>query len=156
MKPLAPSIEKKIQNLARRLGEFREESGTKRFPPRKVWDEAITLCALAPLSLVAEGLGVSSNGLRNHVKRANRIKTKASSQSRFLEITNVPASIPIPSSVAARPVHPWSEFSRGVELTRCDGSLLRIADLKAHELDLRTLIQGFMTSAVSSPGGTRR
>ena len=156
MKPLDPLIEKKIQDLARRLGKFREESGANRFPPRKIWDEAITLCALAPLSLVAEGIGVSSNGLRNHVKRANPIKPKATSQSRFLEIRNVPASVPIPSSAAARPVRLWSESNRGVELTRSDGSLLRIADLKAHELDLRTLIQGFMTSAESSTGGASR
>ena len=153
MKPLDPAIEKKIQDLSRRLGKFREESGYKRFPSRKIWDEAITLCALAPLSLVAEGIGVSNSGLRNHVKKASRIKTKALAQSRFLEIRNVPTGVPIPSSAKARPVRLWSESNRGVELMRSDGSLLRIADLMAHELDLRTLIQGFMTSAGSSPGG---
>jgi hypothetical protein len=132
-------IKAKLQNLSRRLCEFRRMEGARRRPPQELWDEAVALCAQATVPQVATGIGVSASGLRIQHKRARiQPNAKGLSQQRFFEVQSL---------AVERPICPVADLDRGVELSRNDGSRMKITDLGAHGLDLRTMIQGFMASA---------
>lgn len=151
MKPLERSIEVRIEDLARRLRDLRKRSGASCHPTQEIWEEAVELCGVAPLSRVAQGIGVSGNGLRN--RRKGTTQTKATPPSRFLEVRDLVASVPRVSPAVGRPCALGPEALGGIELSRRDGAVLRVSDLQAHGLDLGSLIQGFLSWSPSLSGG---
>ena len=89
MKPLLDSrIDGRIQELSQRLSDYRKKRGAGCRPSREIWDKAIALCEQAPLVRVADGIGVSSNGLRNRKKAERRLANNviAPRQPQFLEV----------------------------------------------------------------------
>jgi hypothetical protein len=152
---LDPMIEAKIQELSRRLGDHRKKYGSGCHPPREIWDKAIALCEQAPLVRVAEGVGVSPNGLRNR-KKTEGCPVKKGTESRqpqFLEVRSLETISLPPPTIPSRVPLSRAESSRQVELQRSDGSCLRITDLSAHGLNLGALIEGFMASKSFPMGG---
>ena len=153
LKPLEPLIEGKIQRLAIRLQDLRKRLGAKQHPSEEIWKEAVELCEVAPLSRVAEGIGVSNNGLRNQRKRNPEGNTPRPSH--FLEVQSLASSLPVLSPAMVRPSVLGSELVRGIEIFREDGALLRIVDLQAHGIELHGLIREFLTSDLFATGGGR-
>lgn len=158
MKPILNSLTQgKIQALSRRLVEHRRWRGAGCHPTPGIWEEAVSLCEEAPLSQVARGIGVSPNGLRNWKKRARPLAKKVPEPRplQFLEVRGLAAAVPVPPTAPrSRVPFQGAEGSRQVELTRDDGSRLRIADPGAHGVDLRVLIHGFLSlpgTSASSP-----
>jgi hypothetical protein len=157
--PLDSRIEARIQELSRRLSDHRKRHGSECHPSREIWDTAIALCERAPVSRVAEGIGVSQNGLRIQKMKAERRpanKVAVSRQPHFFEVRGVETtgSLPLPAT-PSQVLSSGAESSRQVELQRGDGSRLKIADIGAHGLDVRALIQGFMTSLPTLMQGGR-
>lgn len=156
--PLNLKIRGQLEDLSRVLGEYRKKHGTGCNLSRDIWDQAIALCEYASVAQVAQGIGVSSTGLRQQ-QRASRRGPKSVSkprEPRFLEI-GLDMTMPFRSpSVPSGEVLKGAEGLRYVELQRTDGSCLRISDLNAHGLDLLALIHGFMGPVPSTiQGGLR-
>jgi hypothetical protein len=155
---LNPLIESKCLELARRLSDYRKKQGLGCHPPQEIWDDAVGLCEHAPLASVAAWVGVSPSGLRirSKAKQGQVKNVSAPGRPKFLEVSSLKMTQSIPlSATPLRPRLLGAESSRQIELQRSDGSSLRIADLHAHGLDLRAVIEGFIAAARPVQGACR-
>jgi hypothetical protein len=156
MKPVLNAVTaENLETLSKLMSEYRKEHGAKCRPSRELWRKAIDLCEQAPLVRVAESLGVSLGSLRVRRTRGQlRVEEKIQPrQDPFFEMRGLELGTTLltPASIQARPLQ-GTLLSRQVKFTREDGSSLRISDLAAHGLDLRALIQGFMTPGMMEGG----
>jgi hypothetical protein len=151
-KNIQASVEARIRELGQELAAFRRmQGGPSCHPPTKIWDEAIALCRVAPLSAVASGISVSPQGLRNRIKLA-----KESSKGpvvAFMEISPAALSMSVKPPLSSVPQtiqeQSLSRSSRPpitpvIELERRDGLKLRLIDFPQQEISLASLLTQFM------------
>lgn len=115
--------EHELAQVAQRFDHWRHNRPTPRPRiPQSLWDQAVALSAVLPVSHVAKRLRLSTNDLKKHcaVKPAVQAAEATLTALGFVEVTAASAW-PIPT--------PRTE----IELQRADGARLRI---HAHELPL--------------------
>ena len=123
MKTIPPAqAEDQLTDVANRFDEWRQTRTTRAaLIPQHLWEQAIALTALFPLTRVARRLRVSGGELKkrcaaHHAARASA-SAPASTALGFVEVTATPVW-----------PHPTEEIE--IELHRADGTRLRI---HAHE-----------------------
>jgi hypothetical protein len=115
--------EHQLAQLAQRLDHWRRCRTTPRSRiPQPLWDQAVSLAAVLPVSRVAKRLRLSTNDLKKRCA-AKPAARSAEAPPAALGFVEVPAAAvwPIPTP------------STEIELQRADGARLRI---HAHELQL--------------------
>jgi hypothetical protein len=100
--------------------------------PQPLWDQAVSLTALLPVSRVAKRLGLSTHDLKKHCA-ATPVARSAASLSAALGFVEVTTTSPWP------PLTPRTE----IDLQRADGARLR---MHAHELPyaITVLVRTFL------------
>ncbi len=128
--------EHELAQLAQRFDHWRHSRPTPRPRiPQSLWDQAVSLTAVLPVSRVAKRLRLSTNDLKQHcaAKSPMHAAEAASAAVGFVEVTAASAwPIPLPSTE--------------IELQRVDGARLRI---HVHELQLpiTALVRTFLETA---------
>jgi hypothetical protein len=159
------STESRIENLRKKLAALRRaQGGRKSHPSEEIWSEAVELCRKTPLGIVASGIGVSEQGLRNRLKeqskkarkRSKNAPQKETGRASFMEIAPDALSVargmaPVLRDVAPQQVRgqihqllaspPAPSATSMIELERRDGLKLR---LQLSSQSLAHLLSQFM------------
>jgi hypothetical protein len=133
MKTIAPAqAEQQLTHVADLFDEWRQSRTTRAAPiPEYLWEQAITLTTMFPITRVATRLRVSGGELKKRCAAYHAARsTSASTALGFVEVT-------------ATPVWPHPTERTEIELHRADGTRLRI---HAHEpqLPLVALVRTFL------------
>jgi hypothetical protein len=136
MKTIPPTqAEHQLTSVANRFDEWRQTRTTRAAPiPQHLWEQAIALTALFPLTRVARRLRVSGGELKKRCAAYHAARSApASTALGFVELT-------------APPVWPHPTEGIEIELHRADGTRLR---LHAHEPQppLVALVRTFLETA---------
>lgn len=116
MKTLTPAqAEHQLTQVADRFDRWRQTRTTRAEPiPPHLWEQAIALTALFPMTRVARRLRVSGGELKKHCAASHAARSApASTALGFVEVT-------------ATPVWPTPTAGTEIELSRADGTRLRI------------------------------
>ena len=123
MKTIPPThAEQQLTHIANRFDEWRQTRTTRTEPiPQHLWEQAIALTTMFPITRVATQLRVSGGELK---KRCAAHHAARSTPAAVLGFVEVPAA----------PVWPLPTATIEVELHRPDGTRLRIAAQEHHDL----------------------
>jgi hypothetical protein len=139
MKTIPPAqAEDQLTSVANCFDEWRQTRTTRAAPiPQHLWEQAIALTALFPLTRVARRLRVSGGELKkrcaaHHAARASAA-VPASTALGFVEVT-------------APPIWPYPTVGIEIELHRIDGTRLRI-HTHAPQPPLVALVRTFLETA---------
>ena len=116
MKTIAPAqAEQHLTHVADLFDEWRQTRTTRAVPiPQYLWEQAIALTAMFPITRVATRLRVSGGELKKRCAASHAARsTSASTALGFVEVT-------------AAPVWPHPTAGTEIELHRADGTRLRI------------------------------
>jgi hypothetical protein len=133
MKTLTPAqAEHQLTQVAARFDHWRQTRTTSAEPiPPDLWEQAIALTALFPLTRVATRLHVSGGELKKRCAAHHTAQpAPASTALRFVEVT-------------ATPVRPTPPAGTEIELQRPDGTRLRIHTYE-QQLPVATLVRTFL------------
>lgn len=127
-----------LESVLKEFTEFRRLSaGKRRAFPVELWDKAVRLCGHYSITQVSRYLNLSYSDLRNRVKEKSPgfcgLKKGVESPS-FLEL-RLPDSVPL-SGI--------SDCQYLIELSRVDGSKMRIYSSKANPINLNDLCTTFL------------
>ena len=136
MKTIPPAhAEDQLTSVANRFDEWRQTRTTRAAPiPQYLWEQAIALTAVFPITRVATRLRVSGGELKKRCAAYHDARSaSASAALGFVEVT-------------ATPVWPTPTAGTEIELSRADGTRLRI---HAHEPQppLVALVRTFLETA---------
>ena len=129
--PSASQAEDALQHAAQQFTQWRQSRRTPRGRiPQALWEQAVALTHVFPLSRVAQQLGLCPQRLR---KRSRGLEDAAS-------VSSLSAVLPFVE------VHPaWRSPTAEVEVQRADGTRLRITSHEASP-PLVLLLQTFLES----------
>src|SRR6266581_8904169 len=116
MKTMAPAhAEQQLTHVADRFDHWRQTRTTPAEPiPQYLWEQAIALTATVPITRVATRLRVSGGELKKRCAAHHAVRSApASTALGFVEVT-------------ATPVWPTPTAGTEIELSRADGTRLRI------------------------------
>jgi hypothetical protein len=137
MKTVTPAhAEHELARLAQHFDHWRHSRPTPRPRiPQSLWDQAVALTAVLPISRVAKRLRLSTNDLKKHCT-ATPAMCAAQATPAALDFVEVTAAT----------VWPLSTPHTAIELQRADGARLRI---QAHELPcpIAALVRTFLETA---------
>ena len=124
--------EHQLTQVADRFEEWRQTRTTRAAPiPQHLWEQAIALTALFPLTRVATRLRVSGGELKKRCAAHHAPQpAPASTALRFVEVT-------------ATPVRPTPPAGTEIELQRPDGTRLRI-HIYEPQLSMADLVRTFL------------
>jgi hypothetical protein len=124
--------EQELTQLAARFDHWRDHRATRRERiPQALWEQAVALTTVLPLSRVAKCLRVSWRDLHQHCAAHHTPALEPSSTAlRFVELP-------------ATPTWPMPTFTAAVELQRTDGTRLRI-DYYEPQPPLVALVRTFL------------
>jgi hypothetical protein len=133
MRTIPPAqAEHQLTQVADRFEEWRQTRTTRTEPiPPHLWEQAIALTALFPLTRVATRLRVSGGELKKRCAAHHAAQpAPASTALRFVEVTTTP-------------VRPTPPAGTEIELQRPDVTLLRIYTCEP-QLPVATLVRTFL------------
>jgi hypothetical protein len=125
-------IEHQLTAVADRFDEWRQMRTTRAEPiPQHLWEQAIALTAMFPMTRVARRLRVSGGELKKRCAASQAARSApASTALSFVEVT-------------ATPIRPTPTAGTEIELQRSDGTRLRIHTCEP-QLPLATLVRTFL------------
>ncbi len=136
MKTLTPAqAEHHLTQVADRFDHWRQTRTTPAEPiPHDLWEQAIALTAMVPITRVARRLRVSGGELKKRCA-AHHAALSTPAASAALDFVEVPAA----------PVWPHPAATIEIELHRADGTRLRIAAQEA-PLPLLDVVHAFLAA----------
>ena len=133
MKTIAPAqAEPQLTQVADRFDEWRQTRTTRAEPiPQNLWEQAIALTAMFPMTHVARRLRVSGGELKKRCAAHHAAHSApASTALGFVEVTATPVRLTPPAGTE-------------IELQRPDGTRLRIYTYEP-QLPVATLVRTFL------------
>lgn len=136
MKRFQINNDPRLKSLSDEFENWRSQKKSKRERiPERLWSKSIELCKYHPLGRLQRLLGLSYLGLRERVRNRSS-KLDSTKSSTFVEL-KIPDNIP--------PVGlPDSQYL--IELSRPDGSLMKIYSSKNNPIDINNLCSTFLRS----------
>ena len=134
MGPMVHAGDLSLESLLKEISEFRESSMKRRRIPDIFWEKAIKLCKKHTIGRVHRVLRLDYTGLKKRVLEERKVGKESKKVPQFVELK-------IPQSDHSIGL-PNSQYL--IELSRADGTRMRIYSSKNNPLNLNTLCSTFL------------